>query len=67
MLLPSANQPNTALPVFECGLTRVAIALAFVWPRLGDSLFTRIEQCFARIARQGPVMIRRTCLLECEE
>jgi hypothetical protein len=67
MLLPPANQPNTALLVFECGLTRVAIAPAFVWPRLGDSLFTRIEQSFARLARREPVMIRWACLLECEE
>lgn len=67
MLLPSANQSNTALLVFECGLTRVAIAPAFVWPRLDDSLFTRIEQGFARLARRGHVMIRLACLLESEE
>ena len=67
MLLPSANQPNTALLVLECGLTRIAIAPAFAWPRPGASLFKRIEQGFARLVRRGPVMIRRACSLECEE
>ena len=54
MLLPSANQPNTSLLVLECGLTGIAIASAFAWPKLGSGLFARIERAFARLAkRQG--------------
>ena len=52
MLLPSANQPNTALLVLECGLTGIAIASAFAWPRLGTKVFEHIEHGFARLARK---------------
>ncbi len=52
MLLPSANQPNTALLVLECGLTGIAIASAFAWPRLGAKVFEHIEHGFARLARR---------------
>ena len=54
MLLPSANQPNTSLLILECGLTGIAIASAFAWPKLGSGLFARIERAFARLAaKQG--------------
>ncbi len=51
MLLPSANQPNHSLLVIECGLTGIAIASAFAWPKLCNSLFARIERAFARLAQ----------------
>jgi hypothetical protein len=52
MLLPSANRPNTALLVLECGLTGIAFALAFAWPRLGSGVFAGIERMFARLAQK---------------
>jgi hypothetical protein len=54
MLLPTANQPNQALLILECGLTAIAVASAFAFPRLGGSLFARAERSFANLAqRQG--------------
>ena len=52
MLLPSANQSNPAMLIIECGLTAIAAASAFAWPRLGAGLFARIERAFARLARR---------------
>ncbi len=52
MLLPSASTPNQALLEIECGLTGIAIASAFAWPRLGASIFARIEKVFERLARR---------------
>ena len=52
MLLPFASTPNPSLLIIECGLTGIAAASAFAWPRLGDSVFTRIERAFARLARK---------------
>jgi hypothetical protein len=52
MLLPSASTPNERLLILECGLTGIALASAFAWPRLGAGIFARIEQRFARLARR---------------
>jgi hypothetical protein len=52
MLLPSAHKPSPALLILEFGLTGIAIASAFAWPRLGAEIFARIEQSFARLARK---------------
>lgn len=52
MLLPSAYKTSPALLILECGLTGIAIASAFAWPRLGAEIFARIEQSFARLARK---------------
>lgn len=38
--------------MIEGGLTVVAIAVAFCWPRLGSSYFNRVERAFARLARK---------------
>jgi len=51
-MLPSAATPNHSLLVVECGLTGIAIASAFAWPRLGNGTFTRIENRFAQLARK---------------
>jgi len=57
MLLPTANQPNQALLILECGMTAMATALAFAFPRLGGKWFRRMERLFARLAqRQGLVV-----------
>ncbi|MGA2570535.1 MAG: hypothetical protein ABSF23_08460 [Terracidiphilus sp.] len=37
----------------EFGLTAVAVATAFVWPRLGGGFFRRIERSFARLSRRS--------------
>jgi hypothetical protein len=52
MMLPLASTPNASLSILECGLTGIAIASTFAWPRLGDSVFARIERAFARLARK---------------
>jgi hypothetical protein len=52
MLLPFANQSNTSLLVLECGLTGIALASSFAWPRLGAGVFGHIERSFARLARK---------------
>lgn len=51
-MLPAADTPNHSLLVIECGLAGLAIASPFAWPRLGDGVFTRIENGFARLARE---------------
>jgi hypothetical protein len=57
MLLPTANQPNQALLILECGLTAIIAASAFAFPRLGSGWFARIERRFAKLAqRQGLVV-----------
>ena len=52
MLLPLASTANPSLLILECGLTGIAIATSFAWPRLGDGVFARIERAFARLARK---------------
>ncbi len=52
MLLPLASTPNPSLLILECGLTGIAVASAFAWPRLGAGGFARIERTFARLARK---------------
>ena len=52
MMLPLASTPNPSLLILEFGLTGIAIASAFAWPRLGDGVFARIERTFARLARK---------------
>ncbi len=52
-----SNPPQTALSLnlIELGLTSITVASAMAWPRLGASLFTRIERAFGRLARR-PVL-----------
>ncbi len=52
MLLPLASTPNPSLLILECGLTGIAAASAYAWPRLGAGWFARIERAFARLARR---------------
>ncbi len=52
MLLPSASTPNQALLEIECGVTGIALASAFAWPRLGAGIFVRIERLFGRLAQR---------------
>ncbi len=57
MLLPTAHETNPTLLILECGMTAMAAALAFAFPRLGGAWFRRSERLFARWAqRQGLVV-----------
>ena len=52
MILPPSSDRGSSLMMIEGGLTVVAIAVAFCWPRLGSSYFSRIERAFGRLARK---------------
>ncbi len=57
MLLPTAHETNPTLLILECGMTAMAAALSFAFPRLGGKWFARVERMFARLAqRQGLVV-----------
>jgi hypothetical protein len=43
---------GTSLKLIEGGLTAIAIALAFCWPKFGAAFFSRIERGFAQLARK---------------
>ena len=50
MLLAAASEHDNSLVLLECGLTAIAIATAFAWPRLCNMWFIRIEQAFGQLA-----------------
>lgn len=50
MVPPSATEHGPSLLMIEGGLTAVAIAVVFLFPRLGSSLFARIERTFTPLA-----------------
>lgn len=52
MIPPSPPGRYTSLMAIEIALTAIAIAVAFCWPRLGASYFSRIERDFGRLARK---------------
>lgn len=52
MLLPSENSHHTSLLMIEGGLTLIAVAASFAWPRLCSSWFARVERAFSRLARR---------------
>jgi len=52
MQLPQDSTPNQSLLVIECGITAIAVALSFAWPRLGARAFERIETAFAKLAQR---------------
>jgi len=56
-MLPGANQTNPALMILECGMTGLAVASAFAFPRIANGLFRRVERFLGRLAqRQGLVV-----------
>jgi hypothetical protein len=66
MTLPPVSDPGTSLMMIEGGLTLIAIAMAFCWPRLGASYFSRVERAFGRLARRqslAVVVVGATALL----
>src|SRR5580658_2613563 len=52
MLPPPDSQGGVSLNLIEAGLTAIAVAASFAWPRLGSSWFARIESTFGRLARR---------------
>ncbi len=57
MTLSPSSGRGTSLMAIECGLTAVAIAVAFCWPRLGSSYFSRVERAFGQLARKQGLAI----------
>lgn len=52
--LLSSSEPALSLTEIEAGLTAIALAAAFAWPKIGSRWFLRIERLFGRLAdRQG--------------
>ncbi|MGI8770546.1 MAG: hypothetical protein ACR2JE_03845 [Acidobacteriaceae bacterium] len=52
MILSLTPEHGPSLLLIEGGLTAIAIAVAFCWPRLGSTYFQRIERVFGRLARK---------------
>jgi hypothetical protein len=52
MLLFAAPESDPKLTIIEVCATALAAAIAYGWPRLGSSVFTRIERALARLARR---------------
>jgi hypothetical protein len=52
MYLAAASQRDPSLLLIEGGLTTIAIAAAFAWPRLGSTWYACIERAFGRLARR---------------
>ena len=56
MLSPYSRQ-NASLPLIECGLTAVAIGVAFLWPHLGSSSVTRMERVLSVVVRRPRIAV----------
>ncbi len=52
MLLSSETPHDTSLLLIEGGLTLIAVAASFAWPRLCSSWFARVERAFTGLARR---------------
>jgi hypothetical protein len=52
MLVSAAQESTPSLLLLEGGLTLIAIAGSFSLPRLGSSIFRRMERAFGRLARK---------------
>ena len=53
MILQSPAAPGAvSLNLIEGGLTAIAFGLAFAWPRIANSWFSRVERAFGRLARK---------------
>src|SRR5271168_2455646 len=51
-MILASQERGASLMMVEGGLTVIAVAMAFCLPRLGSSLFARLEQAFGRLARR---------------
>jgi hypothetical protein len=52
MILSSAPKEGPSLILLEGGLTTIAFAVAFCWPRLGAVWFSHVENACGRLARR---------------
>src|SRR5580658_4637796 len=52
MTLPPTSDRGLSLMLIEGGLTAIAIAVAFCWPRLGSRYFSSVENLFRTLARR---------------
>lgn len=57
MILNPPPDRNLSFGFIEGGLTAIAIAVAFCWPRLGNPFFSRIEQAFCQLARRKTLSV----------
>jgi hypothetical protein len=57
MVLSSAPKDGPSLILIEGGLTAIAFAVAFCWPRLGSAWFSRVEHTFGRLARRKSLSV----------
>jgi hypothetical protein len=57
MILPPDPDQKLSLIMIEGGLTAIAIAVSFCWPRLGSAFFSRIERAFGRLARHKALSV----------
>lgn len=60
MLLSSASEQQVSLNLIECGLTLIAVVVAYSWPYLGSSYFSRIECVFGRLAQRKALAVAIT-------
>ena len=52
MIQPSTSDNGLTLLLIEAGLTLIAIATAFAWPRLAARHFSRVESVLGKLARR---------------
>src|SRR5664279_4777377 len=52
VLSPDPQSGKASLMMIEGGLTLIAAAMAFGWPRLGSGFFSRLERAFGQLARR---------------
>jgi hypothetical protein len=52
MILHAASDNAPSLLLVEGGLTFIAVAAAYAWPKLGNSWFARVERAFTSLARK---------------
>jgi hypothetical protein len=57
MVLSSTPAHRVSLILIEGGLTAIAIALSFAWPRLASRFFSRIERALGRLARRKNLVV----------
>ncbi len=52
MFVLPPQESGVSILTIESGFTVIAIAVAYCWPRLGASFFSRIERSFGQLARR---------------
>jgi hypothetical protein len=60
MILAPGSESGPPLMLIEAGLTVIAVAVAFCWPRLGEPWFLPIERAFTRLARRRGLSVAVT-------